>query len=656
MKLKNNLFRAVGILTCLTAASFTTSQVSAANHTWDGGGAPSGSWLTGTNWDDDAVAVSFGIDSIQTFNASGAGNLTTYTDTSPNLGTLNFNADADGDVSVLIYNNANGTLGVDRTMTFTLTTGTAQINVDADATGNFAIGTGGVGSIKLSNPLAIDHNGTGNLTISRPIALTTPGSLLGVTKTGSGTLTLSAANTFDGGLTLSAGTVNLNNASAAGSTAGTFTINGGAIDNTVSPAAAVNLGARPLTINGDFTFKGSGGAAATLNLGTGATTLGTAAGTTRTITVSASTLTIAGIIADGTTATGITKEGGGVLTLNGKSTFTSPIQVNSGSLTTGAAATFTSSGLTIGGAAATGAPALAGSGTLSIPTTISSASGGVVGTQQPGGTTAGGIHTFNDTLTYGSGAILAWQVNTIANTDPGADTANHGNYDKVVANGAPGSVTGGAAVFRIAIANSSFADPFWDTNKSWTNIYSGTGAPASLSSLFSSFAGVGVDANGFVAGEGQFTFVGSTLQWTAGAAPTNLYDIWSAGLANPAFDFDSDNDGIENGLEWILGGNANQNDTPSILPVVNGSATSGLTMTFTREEDAIFETTLTLEYTTDLAGPWTSEVIDQDGGSLANGVIVTVDEIASPDAVIISIPASNAVAGKLFARLKAVRN
>ena len=316
----------------------------------------------------------------------------------------------------------------------------------------------------------------------------------------------------------------------------------------------------------------------------------------------------------------------------------------------------TSSGLTIGGASATGSPALVGSGSLNIPTTIAAASGGVAGTQQPGGTTAGGTHTFTNTLTYGNGAVLAWQVNTVAATDPGANTDNFGNYDKVIANGAPGSVTGGAAVFRIAVANSVFSDAFWDTNKSWSNIYSGTGAPASLAAVFSSFAGAGVDANGFVTGQGQFTFVGTALKWTAGAAPANPYDTWSAGLANPAFDFDSDNDGIENGLEWILGGNANQNDTPSVLPAVTGNATTGLTLTFTREEDAITETTLTVEYATDLAGPWTSEIIDQDGGSLANGVIVTVNEVASPDTVDISIPASNALNGKLFARLKAVRN
>jgi hypothetical protein len=92
------------------------------------------------------------------------------------------------------------------------------------------------------------------------------------------------------------------------------------------------------------------------------------------------------------------------------------------------------------------------------------------------------------------------------------------------------------------------------------------------------------------------------------------------------------------------------------LPLATGDAINGLTLTFTREEDAIPETTLTVEYATDLAGPWTSVTVDQDGGSFPNGVVVTINEAASPDAVSINIPGSNAIGGKLFARLRAVRN
>ena len=646
MKSKYNLFNHLSILPCIAVVSLIPSISLAGSYTWDGGGVD-GSWGTSANWvGEPAGAPTMGIDSVQTFYAPGTTNLTTWLATSRVLGTLAFTADADNPIIVRFGPDATSTT-VARSITFDVTTGNASLNIASGSEADITLGVfESAGSLILSDPLTIDHNGSGTLLINRPIS----GAGMSFTKTGTGTLTLPAANTFNGGVILAEGRINVNFPAALGLAAGTFVVKGGTLGNT--SAGAVTKFDHPMTIDGDFEFAGT----QNLNLGIGAVTLGAEPGTTRTITVNSNTLTIGGGIANGATANGIIKAGSGILTLNGPSTFTGPILVNSGSFSNAATATFISSGLTIGGAAATGSPALVGNGSLNIPTTFATASGGVAGTQQPGGTTAGGTHTFTNTLTYGSAAVFAWQVNTLAAGDPGANTDNHGSYDKVIANGAPGSVTGGAAVFRITIANSAYSDAFWDTNKSWSNIYSGTGAPSSLAAVFSSFAGANVDSNGFVTGQGQFTFVGSTLQWTAGAEPTNLYDIWSAGLTNPAFDFDSDGDGIENGLEWILGGNANLNDIPSVQPAAEGDSTTGLTLTFTREEDAIPETTLTLEYSSDLAGPWTPAIIDQDGGSFPNGVEISIDEVPSPDDVSILIPANNAPNGRVFARLKAVRN
>ena len=98
------------------------------------------------------------------------------------------------------------------------------------------------------------------------------------TKAGDGVMTLSGANTFSGGLTLSAGTLNVNNATALGAAASVFTISGGSIDNT-SGAAVTLSNNNAQTWSGDFVFKGSND----LNLGTGAVTLGA----NRTVTVSA---------------------------------------------------------------------------------------------------------------------------------------------------------------------------------------------------------------------------------------------------------------------------------------------------------------------------------------------------------------------------------
>ena len=58
-----------------------------------------------------------------------------------------------------------------------------------------------------------------------------------LTEAGAGTLTLSGANSYTGGTTLSAGQLNINNATAIGT--GTMTISGGTIDNT--SGAAITL-------------------------------------------------------------------------------------------------------------------------------------------------------------------------------------------------------------------------------------------------------------------------------------------------------------------------------------------------------------------------------------------------------------------------------
>ncbi len=73
-----------------------------------------------------------------------------------------------------------------------------------------------------------------------------------LTKAGSGTLTLSAANTYDGGTTLSAGTLVLGNNTALGS-GGTFTIDG----NSTLDVTATRTLARPLNIASSFTFGGT---------------------------------------------------------------------------------------------------------------------------------------------------------------------------------------------------------------------------------------------------------------------------------------------------------------------------------------------------------------------------------------------------------------
>ena len=65
---------------------------------------------------------------------------------------------------------------------------------------------------------------------------------------------------------------------------------------------------------------------------------------------------------------------------------------------------------------------------------------------------------------------------------------------------------------------------------------------------------------------------------------------------------------------------------------------------------------LAIDWGSSLAGLWTAEVpITQAGGSYPNGVVVSVNQAATPDAATVTIPAANAVNGKLFARFKSIK-
>jgi autotransporter-associated beta strand protein len=141
-------------------------------------------------------------------------------------------------------------------------------------------------------------------------ALTLSGVVSGansLTKNGTGTLVLSAANTFGGAgksLTLNAGVLAANHATNAvfGAASTSLIINGGALDALIASAPANNLAQ---TWAGDFAFIGTN----TLNLGTGTVSLGTNAGTTRSLTLLGSTLTSGGVIANGTTVNSLTVNG-----------------------------------------------------------------------------------------------------------------------------------------------------------------------------------------------------------------------------------------------------------------------------------------------------------------------------------------------------------
>ncbi|MBN8459717.1 MAG: hypothetical protein J0M04_17950 [Verrucomicrobia bacterium] len=133
------------------------------------------------------------------------------------------------------------------------------------------------------------------------------------------------------------------------------------------------------------------------------------------------------------------------------------------------------------------------------------------------------------------------------------------------------------------------------------------------------------------------------------------YDLWTASKGldgtpgkEKGFYDDPEKDGTANGLEWILGGNPLAPETTP--PVTTTRKPNGdLELKFNRLEASIPLSTLSVEYSATLAaGSWTSTAIGAAGAG-----IVAIDTDATPDAVTVTIPASAAVGGRIFARLKA---
>ena len=155
--------------------------------------------------------------------------------------------------------------------------------------------------------------GAGSATMSQTIR-NSQGTPAGLIKTGSGRLNLNGANSYNGGTTLQAGTLQLGNATALGASSGALTVHAGLL----------NINGQTTTI-GNLT--GNGGTIA--NNGTTANTLtiGSAGGTSG---------NFLGVIANNTNAgTGslaLTKTSTGTITLSGLNTYTGATAINGGTL------------------------------------------------------------------------------------------------------------------------------------------------------------------------------------------------------------------------------------------------------------------------------------------------------------------------------------
>ncbi|MFM8493986.1 MAG: beta strand repeat-containing protein, partial [Planctomycetia bacterium] len=351
--------------------------------------------------------------------------------TATTTGTLALNGANTGYTGTVNLNRSPGTASQGRVLQLgnadalrnaTLRTSTSALANAGTRTVQFA---SGIGTFNLGGLNAGD-NGTGNIVLSdtsnNAITLAvgwnnaasafsgTFSGAGGLTKVGSGTLTLSAANTYSGGSTISAGRLAVGNAAALGASTGPLAVNAGTLD---LGGFSVNVGV----------LSGSAGAVITTS---------TAAGTATLTTNAASSSTFAGTIQDnGSGVVALTKTGAGQLTLTGVNTY-------SGTTTIGGGVLIASSSSALPGFASSGRVVFGG-GILQLPVDGTLWTMGQVGTifanatktsgqlaidvasgnqSQTGGAYSGGIGLRK----LGSGTLSL----TAANTYTGTTTVDNG--------------------------------------------------------------------------------------------------------------------------------------------------------------------------------------------------------------------------------------
>jgi autotransporter-associated beta strand protein len=221
-----------GAIACLL--TFCPAEADAASDTISGAGP---AWATPTNWSlgalptasDNVIITATGTVDIN--GSSFAGQTTEAQD-------LTFSAAA-------AMSLANNSAAADMTLVLNGTRGAAVPLIAT--TGNFTYTITGTGtgthllSLRLNAGGSIDVAGTGRL--DEAAALVENGGSFALTKTGSGVLSLGVANSFTGGLTISAGTVEIWNSTAAG--AGPIQVSAGA-RLTLRNVPITN----PVTVNG----------------------------------------------------------------------------------------------------------------------------------------------------------------------------------------------------------------------------------------------------------------------------------------------------------------------------------------------------------------------------------------------------------------------
>jgi fibronectin-binding autotransporter adhesin len=301
--------------------------------------------------------------------------------------------------------------------------GTVELSGTTGPLGNNMISAG---SIEGSGIFFLGGN---QLTVGSNLSTTVSGSIqdggsfggagASLVKVGTGTLTLSGANTYTGGTTINGGTIAVSADNNLGDPAGGLVFGGGALQTTATFTTA-----RPVTLNaGGGTFSPDAGTA----------------------------LTLAGAVGG---AGGLTMAGGGTLILAGASSYVGGTTVNSGTLQLRLGASLTPAGaLTVNGGTFNLNGNIQTVGALSGMGGTIALGSGMLTTSSASNTTLASVITGSGSLVKQGGGILAL---TGSNTYSGGTTVSGGLINFATANNlGSGMVTLGGGGLQWAAGNTT---------------------------------------------------------------------------------------------------------------------------------------------------------------------------------------------------------
>jgi autotransporter-associated beta strand protein len=444
-----------------------------------------------------------------------------YTFSSSVAGFINFNTTPASNVNITTVNNNatfNNNLGIYLSAATQFNISTNNLLYSTQIASNISGGPVSAGSLV--------NNGTGSCTMSGVISDGASGGHLSLTQNGSGTLTLTNANTFSGGTTINSGKLIIGNSSSLGT--GSLIINGGTFDlNGNQPlftsfsgsggtiTSSVANGTLRLNLGSSITYPGSIVNSASLTLLGGNLTLSGSNTYSGTTTINAGTLTGGASNAFGTSSLVMS---GGILDLNGKSHTLASLSGASGSITSSQSGT--NCNLTINGSA-----------TTSFSGTISNGSGIVSLIQNGTGIqTLSAANTYTGSTTILSGTFQAGVNNAFGTTSSlimsgGTLDLNAKNQTFTSLSGSLGSITsttlgGGSCTFTVnGSSSATFGGNITNGATQISFVKNGTGlqilsgthsihdativnGTLAIDNTFTCSNGINVNSNGILQGSG----------------------------------------------------------------------------------------------------------------------------------------------------------